>query len=189
MLSSVLIVISVLFLVHAIVRGTLVQTPVDPSAAGDGVVCGLNRLDDGSKRARCALFIDAPIDAVWGVITDYPHYPQIFPYLRTVAFANEPDGRVHMSGVASTKMYRDWPFDLYLVNQVTPELRTASWDEPGGRLTTNRGNWTARRISATQTLLSYSLEITVRHLPHFILRNVLLDHIPAVLLAVKTHLP
>ena len=75
------------------VRGTWADTePRNPTSASEGVVSQLYQPPGSAKQMRCALVIDAPIDRVWSVITDYSHFDEIFPYIsETRAEETSPD--------------------------------------------------------------------------------------------------
>ena len=179
----------------------------DPSSPDQGVHCAVRRLRDGTWPVRCVLILNQPRDKVWAVLTDYEHYPQIFPYVRTVQGKRESATRYHLDAVASSPIYSTWPFSV-TIEQAGPESPTGGdvarpwalrWDEPSGKLTAERGSWILSALGADgrtvtgaaatpKTLLAYNLDLKIAHVPRFLTTNVLLDHLPKVLLAVKQRL-
>lgn len=173
---------------RAVARGTMTGAPVDPKGAADGVVCGLVAGEGGGKPARCAVVIDKPLEQVLGVLTDYQHYGEVFPYLAEVKGVREADGSDRLSGVASSPVLHSWPFDLHLRHSKTATGHVISWDDPGGKLKRNAGHWTLTRVGSGGTLAAYTLDIQISHYPGFIVRDVLLNRMPAVLTALKQRL-
>jgi uncharacterized membrane protein len=172
-------------LLWAYVRGTWADTvPHDPKSSAEGVVCQLYRTPEGHTPVRCAAVIDRPLDDVWKVVTDYEHYGDIFPTLRSapVAVARDPDGRYHLSGVASSVL-GDWPFDIHIRHTDSPEKKAASWDGGSGDVRLNRGSFVLTPLGADRTLLVYSLEVEIASYPNFLVRNLLLSRQPGVMKA------
>jgi uncharacterized protein YndB with AHSA1/START domain len=181
-----LLALAVLVLV---VRGTWADTVVkNPASSADGSVSQLYQSPDGRKQVRCARILDFPAAAVWKVVTDYNHFGEIFPYERDVTGEVQPDGRWRVRGVAHAWPYGEWPFDVYVTQQETPEGFTASWDDPGGALTANRGSWVVTPLGPDRTLLVLSLELEVHPFPAFYVRNALLHRLKGMLAAVDTRL-
>lgn len=188
-LPLVLLALVAGFLAWASVRGSWADTVAkDPRSPADGTVCQLYQSPDGHKQVRCALLVDAPVEQVWAVVTDYEHFDEIFPYLQSTHAVREADGRYHLTGTAAAPVYGSWTFDTHLTHREGPPVYVVSWDEPGAELTCNRGSWTLTPTGPNQTLIVYLLELEVRHFPRFAVRNVLLDRVPAVVSAVAKRL-
>lgn len=173
-----------LLLLWAYVHGTWADTAVkDPTSVGQGPVTQLYQAPDGRKQVRCAVLLDAPPDEVWAVVTDYEQFDSIFPYLRDVHAEKESDGGYRFQGTVSAGIFGDWGYDTHIRHEETPGRYVASWDEPGGELTVNRGSWQITHRDGG-TLLVYTLDVEVRHCPTFLVRDVLLDRVKAIVGAV-----
>jgi hypothetical protein len=175
--------------IGAIIRGTWADTNAkNPTSSAEGSLIQLYRTPDGRKVVRCARVLDYPAEAVWAVVTDYNHFGDIFPHERAVRGERDPDGRYHVTGLAHAWPYGEWPFDVHVTHQEMPQSYVASWDDPGGDLTVNRGSWTVTRLGPDRTLLVFELEMEVRPFPVFFVRNVQLDRLKAMTEAVNTRL-
>jgi uncharacterized membrane protein len=182
----VILAVFALLLVGAYIRGTWADTtPRDPASPADGVVCHLYRTPDGHTPVRCAVLLDHPIDKVWKVITDYDRYGEIFPTLRSAPVKVTRGGaeRVHLSGLASS-VFGDWPFDIHITHEESPQNRIASWHDRGADVLVNRGSWKLTPKGEGRTLLVYSLEVEIKGYPNFLVRNILLGRQPGVVQAV-----
>lgn len=160
----------------------------DPSDAAESVHCAVRRLPDGTLPVRCALVLNSPREQVWSVITDYDHYTQIFPYLTECSGARLDDTRYHLTAVASSPLYLSWPFTATISHSKNEPQWKTTWNDASGKITTERGSWTLTALDANRTLLAYTLELRIKHVPVLLLDNILLDNLPKVLRAVKTHL-
>jgi len=170
-------------LLWAYVRGTWADTvPHDPKSSAEGVVCQLYRTPEGHTPVRCAAVIDRSLGEVWKVVTDYDHYGDIFPTLRSapVVVVRDDAGHYHLSGVASSVL-GDWPFDIRIRHEESPEKKSASWDNAAGDVRLNRGSFVLTPLGADRTLLVYSLEVEIASYPNFLVRNVLLSRQPGVM--------
>src|SRR5262249_28667857 len=148
-------------LAWAVIRGTWADSePRDPRSSADGIICQLYKLPDG-KTVRTAVVLDASIDKVWEIITDYKRYQDIFPTLSSTAVTVErvDDERVRLSGMASS-ILGTWPFKVTMRQKETAEERSVSWDEPAsGDVLKNRGSFVLKPLGGDRTLLVYSLEV------------------------------
>jgi hypothetical protein len=168
-----------------IVRGTWADTRLrNPQVPADGAVCYLYQAPDGHKEVRAALVLDCPAAAVWSVVTDYDHFSDIFPYERSTHWEPDPDGRIHLTGLAHSRLYGDWPFDVHVRHEETPDGKIASWDGPTPDLPVNRGSWTVTPLGPDRTLLVLSIEWRMRHVPDFYTHNILLDRLKPMVRAV-----
>lgn len=180
----------------------------DPTQPSQGVHCAVRKLRDGSTPVRCVLILDHPRERVWSVITDYERYPQIFPFVRAVKGRREGPTRYHLDAVASSPLYSTWPFRVTIEHVGGPDHPDAKdrarpwstrWDDPSGKLTTERGSWILAALGpdsrtvtgsapAPRTLLAYTLDLKIAHVPALVTDNILMDNLPKVLLAVKQRL-
>jgi hypothetical protein len=173
------------------VRGTSAdEVARNPVTSAEGTVTHLFRAGDGNIFVRCALIVDAPPSAVWAVVSDYNHQAEFLPYVREMSGTPEGEGKYHIVGVAHSRLWGDWPFDSHVTQgeENGAGMRTISWDEKGkGELEVNRGRWEVRPLDTTGkgTLLCYFLQVETVHYPSFIVRNLLMDRLPAVVRAVR----
>ncbi len=183
-IPSLIGVLLLIALAVAVVRGTWADRETrNPSSSAEGPLTQLYQTPDGHKQARCALVIDRPIERVWAVVTDYDHFAAIFPMVASASAERAPDGRYRLTGVATSPL-GSWEFTAHVRHDELPIQKVASWDEPSGRLTVNRGSWTLTLLGADRTLLVYALEVEVPPYPAFVVRNVLLSRVDGAVRAV-----
>jgi len=189
LIPGIMIGTIVLLIIAAFIRGTWANSqPRDAASSSDGILTTLYQTPDGRKSVRCSRVFDEPIDRVWGVVTDYVHFAEIFPTLATAHIEKDPDGRFHFTGTAQQAVLGKWAFDIHITHAESPSKKVASWDEPGGDATVNRGSWTLTPLGADKTLAVYTLDTEVRKVPAFIVRNALLSRQPLVVQAVVDRL-
>jgi carbon monoxide dehydrogenase subunit G len=170
------------------VRGTVASTiESNPASSAEGVLTQLFLAPDGRKVVRCAALLDHPLSRVWSAVTDYARFETIFPTVEAVKSFIEPDGR-HRLVCEVSSMLGTWPVDVRIRHQEEPGKHVASWDEPTGDVSVNRGNWTLIPASADRTLVVYTLDVEVRRFPAFLVRAVLLSRQKTVLEALKSYL-
>lgn len=154
----------------------------DPASSSEGVVAQVVRVPEG-KCVRCSVLVDAAPDAVWAAVTDYDHFPDTFDKLKDVKITREPGDLVRFSGTAVTPL-EAWSYGVLIHHETKPDRRVAWWDETGTPFATNRGSWTITSAPGGKTLLVYQLEIKIRFYPNFVVRNVLLSKLPAIVGAI-----
>lgn len=176
-----------LLIVGAAIRGTWADAaPKNPSSSADGIVTQLYSTD-GRKQVRCAMVVDRPAEEIWKAVTNYDHFTEIFPLLSSSKAEHEPEGRCHLIGTV-TSILGNYTFDVHVAHTESPEKSVASWDEPSGAVTVNRGNWTVVSTGPNKSLVAYSLEAEVSPYPTFMVRNVLLSGQRKVLTALDAWL-
>jgi uncharacterized protein YndB with AHSA1/START domain len=174
--AAVFISLFALLLIVLTIRGTWADQNVrNPASSAEGTITQLYLLPDGHKQVRCAVMLDCPLQEVWKTLTDYEHFRDVFPFLIASETAPEPGGRQHLKETISSFL-GDWQFEISITHTETPEKCVASWDQPGGDLSVNRGSWTLTAAGAGKTLAVYVLEAEVRRFPAFAVRNVLLSY-------------
>jgi uncharacterized protein YndB with AHSA1/START domain len=179
--GRLLLAASAVLLIVFVVRGTWTDSePKNPTSSADRTVTQLFRTPEGRTQIRCARLMDVPIADVWRAVTDYPHFPEMFPTVKAAMSVRDPDGRFHVVLEVDTPLGR-WPVDVRITHEEGPEKRVASWDEPTGSITTNRGSWTLSPAGPDKTLVVYALEVEIRRYPNFLVRNVLLSRQKSVL--------
>jgi uncharacterized protein YndB with AHSA1/START domain len=170
-------------LVWAVIRGNLTDAePRNPASATDGVVSQIIRTPDGHKVLRAAAIVNSSPDRVWKVVTDYDHFAEIFPNISASKGVRDPDGRWHVTGEVRSVVGR-WPMDVHVHHEESPSKFIASWDEPRGAWTINRGSWIVTPQGQGESLLEYNLELRVSPFPDFVVRSVLLGQLKPVLKA------
>jgi len=110
-------------------------------------------------RAEQTIVIDAPIDRVYKVITDYERYPEFLPDMKEVRVLSRQDGVVIVR------------FELELIMRVSYTLRLqedppaqVSWRlESAKMIAENNGGW---RLASEgdKTRAAYALEVRLRGL-------------------------
>jgi len=159
----------------------------DPASPAEGVLTQLFLAADGRKVVRCAALLDHPPSRVWSAVTDYARFETIFPTVKAVKSSLEADGR-HRLACDVTSILGTWPVDVRIRHQEEAGKYVASWDEPTGDVSVNRGNWTLLPASADRTLVVYTLDVEVRRFPAFLVRAVLLSRQKTVVEALKSYL-
>ena len=106
-------------------------------------------------KAEHQVVIHAPIERVFGVITDYERYPQFLPELKSVILNSREDGVALVS------------FEVELIVRVHYTLRLI--EDPPDRITwslaeaqmiaQNNGRWALERVSESSTRASYGLDV------------------------------
>src|SRR5262249_30458732 len=123
----------------------------------------------------------------WSAVTDYEHFPEIFPTVSAAHAEPAGDRRHHLTGTV-TSVVGSWPIDVVVHHEETPPKYRARWAGAGGSGTCNRGRWGGTAAGPVRALLAYTLEVEVAHSPAFLVRNVLLSRQPAIIAAVEARL-
>jgi uncharacterized protein YndB with AHSA1/START domain len=185
LIPSIIGGLALLLMLAAYIRGTWADTaPRNPTSPADGVVCQLLQTPDGAKQVRCAAVLDAAPESVWRVVTDYEHFPEVFPTIATATARPLGDGRNHLTFGLSTPIGQ-LPVEAEIRHEETPDRFVASWDQPSGQVVVNRGSWVVTPAGSGRTLLVYTLDVKVRPYPDFVVRNVLLSRQPSIVDAVR----
>jgi uncharacterized membrane protein len=170
----------------AFVRGTRAETePRIPAALDDEPICYLYRNPAGEKEVRCAIRVPAPMDEIWQAITDYEHFGDICSCIRADQIVHEPDGNCRLEARAKSIPPGRMPFAVQMRNEQMLDQYISSWDQSEGDILVNRGRWVLTPMGPDETLLEVSLELQIRRVPTFILRNLSLGRLREVALAVK----
>jgi hypothetical protein len=182
-----LLVVVLVLLGWAYVRGTWSeQSPYIPKSSAEGVVSQLLDTEDGRKRIRVVTVVDFTLEETWPVVTDYDHFPEIFPHVKSARAVRDDDGRYHLTVVVSTPV-GDWPLDVHVKHDEFVDDCQALWDERSGPLPVNRGSWLVKRMGAG-TLVIYTLDLEAPPYPTFLVRAALLSGLKPVVAAVNTRL-
>jgi uncharacterized membrane protein len=159
-----------------------------PAEPGGEPVCYVHQNSDVEKEVRCAVRLAAPMDEVWAVITDYEHFGDICSCVHAARIEHEPNGICRLEARANSLPPGQMPFEVEMRHKQLLHQYQSSWDQPSGELLVNRGQWVLTPLSPRETLLEVSLEIQVRHVPTFILRNLSFGRLRAVAMAVERRL-
>jgi hypothetical protein len=173
----------------ALVRGTWAEdAPPGPEQVGGGPFCVVCRAPGGGKEVCCTARMPFPMDRVWEAVTDYDHYGDICDCIHADDVHHEPDGRCRVAARARSLLAGEVPFEAELRHEQNLDEYVISWDRPDGRVVVNRGRWLLRAAGPSETLVSLSLEVQVRGVPTFVLRNLSLHRLREVVQAVERRL-
>jgi hypothetical protein len=173
----------------AFVRGTWADTvPREPARVEDGPVCQVYRPPGGAPEVRCAIRLPFGMDEVWAAVTDYDHYGDICACVRAESITHDPAGTCRLEARACSGVGVAVPFAVELRHEQKLDEYVASWDQASGRVLVNRGAWVLRPTGPKETLVVLSLEVQVKGVPTFILRNLWLYRLREVVLGVKRRL-
>jgi len=173
----------------AFVRGTRAETERRvPADIADEPVCYVYQNAAAEKEVRCAIRLAVPMDEVWAAITDYEHFGDICSCIHADQITHEPDGSCRLKARANSVPPGQLPFAVEMRHEQMLDQYVSSWDQPSGEVLVNRGQWMLTPVAPRETLLEVSLEIQVRHVPTFILRNLSLGRLRGVALSVQRRL-
>ena len=187
-IPAVVLALVVAVALGVFVRGTNAETtPYEPVSVSEGPIARVVQMTDGTKTVCAAIRLPFALEEVWEVITDYDHYGDICSFLRATDLTRGPDG-CKVVGRAKTPLPGDMPFTLELKHEQELFEYRSTWDDTSGDVLVNRGGWVARPIGDRETLLLIRLEVQVRGVPTFILRNLSRYRLCEVLRAVQHRL-
>ena len=173
----------------AYVRGTWADTQQRvPANLGEGPVCYIYQDSSGEKEVRCAIRLSVPMDEVWSAITDYEHFGDICSCIHAEKIIHEPDGLCRLEARANAIPPGQMPFAVEMRHEQKLEQYVSSWDQPSDEILVNRGQWILTPLGPRETLLEVSLEIQIRRIPTFILRNISRSRLRDAALAVDRRL-
>jgi len=141
--------------------------PAGATTAADGVRTQLLSRN-GEVSVHCSAVVDLPPERVWSVITGYDRFSVLFPMLDDVKAQREPEGVVHLTGVAHTPIGRI-PFETRVMHSEHGPSKVASWSQSGGALRVNKGSWVVTPEGAGARV-EYSLAVEVVGFPAFVVR-------------------
>jgi hypothetical protein len=173
-----------------VVRGTwAARVAVDPVSVAEGPVCQLVEDGDRGIVARCAVRLPHPPDEVWAAITDYENYGDICPYVHAGQIDYDPAGPTRIDACAASGLGWSVPFTAQMRFEQNLDEYASSWDEPPqGDVLVNRGRWIVLPVGARETLLSLHMEVQVRGVPDFLMRQLSLHRVEAVVRGVERRL-
>lgn len=131
------------------------------------------------------IVIEAPIDAAYAVITDFAKYPQFLKDMTAVKL------------IKATKTAAEVVFRLNLFKEVEYTLSfalksptTVSWKlKSSTMLRKNSGSWKLKKLDATTTEATYSLDVEMGLLvPGMISKMLIAQSLPGTLKAFKSRI-
>ncbi|HWG47525.1 MAG TPA: hypothetical protein VN688_32480 [Gemmataceae bacterium] len=191
---KLLLTLSVLLTVMAVVtlalfaRGTWASERRVPAGIAEGPVCYVHQDSTGEKEVRCAIRLPVPMDEVWAALTDYEHFGDICSCIHAEQTTHEPDGLCRLKARANSLPPGQMPFAVEMRHEQKLDQYISSWDQSSGALLVNRGQWILTPMGPRETLLEVSLEIQIRRIPTFILRNISMGRLRDAALAVDRRL-
>ena len=170
-----------IFTLIAYIRGTWAETTErNPTSPQDKMVIQLYQNSQGQKIVRGSVLLDAPVSKVWGTITNYEKFTQIFKNMTSLSAKKIEENVYQLDGTAHTFL-GDYPFQTKVKHEESPTKNSVSWSESSDpAITLNRGGWTLIP-KEKQTLVVYSLELEMKSYPTFIVRNFLMIQTKLVL--------
>lgn len=170
--------------VFGYIRGTWADTePRDPKSSDEGVICRLYQPPQGDWQVRCSMVLDYPPEKVWGVITDYDNFADIFPTLESCDYERSKNGDAHLSGLARSAI-GTWPFDILVKNDAQAGGYHSHWEGESGDVRKIAGSWTVTSAGEGKTLLVYTSHLEIKRYPNWVVVNALKSRQPKVMHAV-----
>lgn len=164
-------------------RGTMVEPPPAPPSHGDeGSRAALVAEPGQRPRLWCSRVVDAPVPVVFGVITDYPAFPGLFPDIVSLTGTPGAGGQVELSGVVRV-LGRAYPLVTTVTHEPGATRARVHWSTSTEAMPVNRGSWQLEDLGG-RTRVTYSLDLEVRGMPGWMVRGYLVDRLPEVLDAV-----
>jgi hypothetical protein len=183
-----LLALLVAVIVAAAVRGTWAdERPRDPGAAVAPVTQVL-RTPEGGRQVRCAKLLAFPLDKVWSVLTDYENLGDVCTCVLGDLVIHDPAGACRLEARARSGLPGYVPFSVQMHHDRGLDRYVASWDESDSLVEVNRGRWELTPARRNQTLVALCLEVDVRGVPTFVLRNLSLKRLPDVLAGLERRL-
>jgi hypothetical protein len=174
--------------VGVFVRGAwAAPVPAEPPSVDDGPVACVVQGPDGGKEVCAAVRLPYALEEVWEAVTDYDHYGDICSFIHSAEVDRGPDG-CKVAATANTLLGGRVPFTFELKHERELFEYRSTWDQASGDVLVNRGGWVVRPAGERETLLLLRLEVQVRGVPTFLLRNLSRHRLCAVLRAVRTRL-
>jgi hypothetical protein len=187
-LPGLLLVAAFALLLVLFVRGTWAQASVpEPQSVESGPIARVVQLPDGSKDVCAAIRLGFPLDEVWQVITDYDNYGDICSFIQVAEMTRGPDN-CKVTGQVKSLPIGSPLFTVEMKHEQELFEYRSLWDQASGNVQVNRGGWIARPIGNAETLLMIRLEVQVRWVPGFVLRNLSRYRLCEVLRAVQRRL-
>src|SRR5206468_1737062 len=123
---------------------------------------------------------------VWKVVTDYEHFAEIFPTLKSCTPEKQEGGDVRLTGEAHS-LLGAYPFDIIVKHEILPTGFRSHWEGDSGSVQKLKGSWTVTAMKH-ETLLLYTSHAEIKGYPDWVVVNALLLRQPKVIQAVADRL-
>ena len=134
--------------------------------------------------AQRSIEINAPIETVWKVITDYERYPEFLADAKRVVVRNRTGNTLELENeisVVGTSV-------KYTLRMVENGPKSVTWSFLSGAfMKSNDGSWTLESISPERTRANYSIDISVGMLvPKAVINALVETGLPKMLESFRT---
>jgi hypothetical protein len=170
------------------VRGSWADaSPADPAPGAAPVAQVLNTPERG-KEVRASVLLPYPLDEVWDVVTDLEGLGDVCTSVRADRLTHRADGACRLEARARSVLAGEMPFAVEMRQQRGLFEYVCSWDGPGDGLPVNRGRWVLTPRGSRATAVSISMEVEVRGVPTFVIRNLSRGRLCDVLVGLERRL-
>jgi len=172
----------------AFVRGTWADSvPLMPASVEAGSVCHVYDMPGEGKQVRCAMLMPYSLDRIWEAVTDYDNFGDICECLRADEIVHDPNGTCYLEARVKSGLSGEVPCTMELHHEQLLDQYRTTWDQPSGDVLVDRGHWVLTPKGPSETLVELSVEVEVRGVPTFILRNLNLRRLPEVVHGLERH--
>lgn len=131
--------------------------------------------------AQRTVEIDAPLDTVFALITDFAAYPRFLPAMEEATVLRSRPGEWEVA--FSVRVVRTLRYTLRLVSRAPTEL---SWTLVEGAFRSNEGAWTLEALGPARTRATYRIDMSVGlYVPGNIMRSLVDISLPDTLARFK----
>lgn len=132
--------------------------------------------------ATRSIVINAPVEKIWKVITDYERYPDFLSEVKKIRTSNRKGNEIDVQYEA--EVVKTIKYTLHFKEQ-PPNKLTWSFIE-GEFMKDNRGGWTLEDLGGGQTRATYTIDVAVGSLvPKSVVNALVETQLPKVLEAFK----
>ena len=121
---------------------------------------------------RKSITINAPIDEVFEVITDFESYPEFLPEMKEVTI--EEKKKTSMVTTFRLQLMKEIEYTL---NFKLKKPTNVAWElEEGEMMSYNSGSWKLKKVSPKKTQATYSIEVKFGLLVPSAISNMLVEN-------------
>lgn len=132
--------------------------------------------------ATRSIVINAPVEKIWKVITDYERYPDFLSEVKKIRTSNRKGNEIDVQYEA--EVVKTIKYTLHF-KEHPPNKLTWSFIE-GEFMKDNRGGWTLEDLGGGQTRATYTIDVAVGSLvPKSVVNALVETQLPKVLEAFK----
>lgn len=150
-------------------------------AAGEVLVRLVESPGGGPKEGVGMGVVDAPPARVFAALTDFAHYQEWVPFVRTSDARSQPDGAVvsaqsfHLPALVGDRAYK-----IRAVASASSGVWTTRWTYvPGsGNVVDTRGSWTVVAYGKGRALATCRLFTDPGRVPHWTMNHATLESLP-----------